>query len=143
LFEFSLILYTLTDWLNAKDKLWPKLLMGFYFAFWVFNICYSNFLLLNEYNLTIERVVLMGLSGYFMLMLFTHMDRRSPFRNPKFWIAAGIFVYFTCTIALYSTVKLLTDQDFEKYFTLLNSFINIFGNTLYTIGFLCIFQNRK
>jgi hypothetical protein len=146
LFEFILLTVLLIDWLKVLGRMQTLLLLGFFTAFWAYMMVHAGIMLLNADVLILERLILMILSGYFLLRFIGEMDSVSPFRSPRFWIATGILVYFTSTIIVYSLSKILTfdpDSALSKYFSYLSASLNLLGNSIYAIGFLCKLQNRR
>lgn len=138
--EFILISLVLTSWLKEFSIKIPSLIViGCFIIVWSFNATINGLGVLSQYVITAERLGLMILSGYFLIQLMRHFDVY-PFHNRRFWIASGIFIYFTTTILTYSMLQLLSNGSYlilTKYFNYFNTTINIFGNILYSIGFLC------
>jgi hypothetical protein len=148
LVEFCFLFSILLKWnsgFSIKGKTTALLLLPF-IGFWFYNLYSEGIYKHNEINMITVRIILMLSSGYYLLKFVLHSEEDSPFVEAKFWIASGIFIYFTSTIVIYSMSRILLfgeSRQLAMYYSYFNSTINLIGNLIYFIGFLCRLQRKK
>jgi hypothetical protein len=140
LVEFAFLAFILRYWLGEKmrSSTYVFIILGLVLL-GIYSLVQYEFQYLNKYNLTMERIILLLLSGYFLIHLAITTEV-TPLRNPRFWAASGIFIYFTSTIVIFSMAEFFYhEQKIEStdFFYAFHSIINIFGNIIYAIALLC------
>ena len=146
LFECVILIIILSYWIYDRVAHWIKLLIALYAVFWIGSMLVLKSTLLNDYSFTLERFILMCLSGYFLLKFMVRTEGQNPFNSAQFWMASGIFIYFTSTIVIFSMAGIyMTGKSARvtNYFSIFNSIINIFSYSIYSIGFLNMLPRRK
>lgn len=146
LFECLILISVLSYWIYTRLKLQIRLMMFFYAVIWLSSMLILKSTMINNYSITLERFILMCLSGYFLLKFMAQSEDQNPFRSPQFWMASGVFIYFTSTIIIYSMASIFMTGKMKlitNYCSIFNSIMNIVGYILYSIGFLTLLPKRK
>ena len=144
LVEFVFLSLILIKWIFPSITPWKLIIISLViFAWWSWNIITFGLRTMSGYILISENIMLFLLSSIFLISMIKNGDVYA-LNNSKLWIAAGIFIYFTSTIIMYTYTKYIfteAQNQIGKYYIYFHSFINIFCNIIYAIGFLC--QKRK
>jgi len=141
--EFSILVYIFYLWL--KDLTWSRFILFLIPAYVVFSIL--NTLFLTE----IDKINYMPISlSYFIytaassLLLYryrtSNKDLRHMLRDSYFWIYSAILVFSSGSLCYFAFYELVSKHILYLvwYFHII---MNISGNVLFTIGFLC--QGRQ
>ena len=94
-------------------------------------------------SVTLESIVLVMVSGIALFYIGSETEILL-FKNPKFWFATAIFIYFSVSIVIFCTANFLIDDKthVRKYTWIINSLLTILTNIFYVTGLLCLQKKR-
>ena len=116
-----------------------------YAAFWAVMIFrLGNIFEVNDEAFTAAALLNVAFAG---LALYELSGRPGPslLRNPRFWMAAGILIFYSVDVTIFSIFDLVTRRGGTtlRSMYVIHSVLNIFANTIYAVGFLCNLQQLK
>lgn len=95
----------------------------------------------NQLNGTLSNIILMLISAYYLIELVTMYDlEESIFTVPQFWIASALLIFFGSSTFILSFLQIFAtsgNAESGRYFSYLNSYVNLLCNIMYSIAFLC------
>jgi len=103
---------------------------------WTYLTYINGIIQFNDKATLYESLIILSLSGYFLISYVSKAEH-APFRDSKFWISSGIFIYFATTMILFSSLLFIKNPIIGKYFGFIHVIINFFINLIFFIGFLC------
>lgn len=136
----ELSFFGLFFWFLFQNPLVRKIIAAcivLFLLYWVISTWTYGFFFLNKFNFIFERIILIVLSGFYLIEVIKKTEQ-SPLRFASFNISAGAFIYFTSTIILFSFAQILQNEQLrntQKYMSQYHAMINIFTNLIYSASF--------
>jgi VanZ family protein len=93
----------------------------------------------DDVSIALDNILLVSASGIALFYIASETETLL-FKNPKFWFAAAVFIYFSVSIVIFCTGNFLIDDKIHvrKYTWIINSLLTILTNIFYVIGLLCL-----
>jgi hypothetical protein len=127
-------------WLkNRGIKAFILISMGVFVLLWGYITYKQGIMPLNTTNHIIESLLLSAVAAVYLIQLMKNITYR-PFALGSFWIAVGVFMYFTSTTffwGMFNYWAYSANQNIINYLALIYSIINIICNLLYAKGLWC------
>lgn len=143
IFEFGFLIYIFSIW---QRNLFLKKILKFSIPLFavmgiIVTLVLENIQQFNSFSQPVASLALVGVAAYTLFEL-NKESFNSVFRQPRFWIGAGVMLYFSGTLVLFSLGNVLLDASAQwaKTIFILSVIMNIVANLLYTGGFLCQVQ---
>src|SRR5205085_12303924 len=113
--------------------------------FWLsttFNI--NSLLVFNDYEKVLKGLILI-VSACYVLINYGLNKTSEIFSEYKFWMLSGILFYFTLTLVVFGTSKIILDDSREvlRLTWPIHSAVNLIANIIFSIGYICFLQKRK
>jgi hypothetical protein len=142
LVEFTFLSYFF--YLVIQQRLVRSLIILTYLVFFVIYAFYVNndkgkF---NSFLSAIESVILLIYTLSYFMMIMRPTEVPVKIFNPTLLIVFSILVYLSSTTFLYVIVNNLTEQQFQKYWSI-NDLANIVCNLTYSFAFILYGYQRK
>ena len=136
-FEYGFVTFILSKWLskNLKKPLVSSILI-FYLSYILLISQGLDIRELYFFYSTLEHFLLLTISAYTLYYLTDGKDNFSFYNDSRFWISAGVLIYFSGNLLLYEIGYFKPVNDIW----LIHAGLNIIANIFYTGGFLS--QNR-
>jgi len=139
--EFGLLMYVLARWQRQPViRSLELLLIPIYLSFWLVSIfTYEKLTSPAEYTHTLSSTILIAASIATLFGLMKGEDR-ILYADHKFWVCAGVLVYFTSNIMLFLFINRITGLSVTEAISVwsIHWVLDIISNVLYTVGFLCL-----
>jgi hypothetical protein len=144
--EYTLLIIVFSCW--QKNQMFRKILQWSIPVFAIMGI--TNMIRLqdlhhvNSYGLTVEGMILVGVSAYTLFEL-NREGAGSLLREPRFLIGTGVLLYFTSTVIFFalSNVLLSFPRQTALLVWSLHNMVNILANFVYAGGILCQYPAQK
>jgi hypothetical protein len=141
LFEFLIVSLLVLQWIPYP--VFKKIMLIVVSS--IFIICsvrlffFNLFSELDNLSSALENITLIIISGCLLYSVSADTSIQLT-QNPKFWIGAGVFVFFTVNIVVFCTDNLLTNSSTTIRVAVwsINSILTIISNVFYSIGILCL-----
>jgi hypothetical protein len=131
-----------TPWIKRGIALFSMLfpLAWFYTTFYVFGFTHWN-----SYGLIMETCFVVAMCITYLYEIFTAEDMISLHNSPEFWIAAGLLIFFACTLPFCGMLNFLDIHEFTLALKFLEEFqiLNILLYTIFIYAFLCRIITRN
>ena len=89
-----------------------------------------------------EAILLIILSLYILFKIFWERQVKVYYKNEYFWVALGIFTYFTGTIILYPSIRIIQFYpQMENFIWICHSAFNILGYLFIARAYFCTNKN--
>ena len=114
-------------------------------SFWAVSIFYfGSLFVVNNAAFTAAALLNVAFSGLALYRL-SGVPGPSLLRNYRFWFAAGILIFYSVDVTLFSIFDLITRSGGATLRAMyaIHSVLNIFANTIYAVGFLCTLHPLK
>lgn len=111
--------------------------------FWFSN--YGSMNLASAPFIIVSSIILIAFSAFYLIQLFNQEDE-NLFRLHEFWISVGIMVFSTGSLMYWSFFPIFMnshDNSFILNIYIVFTVINIIGNLLYSIAFICRIRTYK
>lgn len=127
--------------INEKEFYFPAIFLSF--SYMIYGM-YTTFIdpgpaSYNSNFRTGESLILQAISAYSLIKISKKEDIQLT-KDSTFWIASGIFIYFSVNLVIFFTATFLFE---DKIYTMsktwiIHSIINIIANIIFTFGLLCL-----
>ncbi len=143
--EGSLLIYTIATWIkvNNHSNMLRAYAVTAFVVIWIASTAISNGLFnYNRPAPIAEGFILIFLSGWFLYSL-SNTTRHNILVHPKFYMAAGILIYFTGNTMYFGLLDYLNTIGYNpgKTVYLIHPALSIVCNILYFAGY--IFKTRR
>jgi hypothetical protein len=140
LIEFLLIMLVFYHWLNPQ-KLKTLILASIivYVIVWVYFTYKQGIRPFNMIGSAVECLLLSAVAAIYLTQLMKDISQ-SPFKIGGFWIAAGVFMYFTSStfiLGMFNYWVYSLNKHLVISYMIAHTAINITGNLLYAKGLWC------
>ena len=150
---FSLVEFCLFTWLfhnwglfSHRKSTFLSVLGAFFIAWLVINISINHFIRGGFYFFILYSFALI----FFSVTTFNKLivnERKSIFRNPKFWICLGIVIFYSffsvrATTRVSFVVGGLSETFWKKWYEI-NVYSNLLVNLLYAVAVIWIPRKKK
>jgi hypothetical protein len=138
LVEYLCLALILLKWIYPCFRpLYSLLVATAIISFWTGNALIFGKDVISEYVLITKHALLLVLASAFLIH-FLRTSAPAGLKDGCFWIALGVFIYFTSTIVLCVYPQyVFTHSSIGKYYIYFHSAVNIFCNIIYAKGLLC------
>lgn len=140
--EFIFLSYIIRQWIQQKKvKLLITLVIVLFTVLSISSIVFYGFHIYNQLNGALSNILLMLISAYYLIELVTMFElEESIFTIPQFWISSALLIFFGSSTFILSFLQIFAQSgntESGRYFSYLNSYINLLCNIMYSIAFLC------
>lgn len=126
---------------NERDFFYPSIILAIaYLGYGLFTtIIDPGPMAYNSNFRTGESLIVQAMSAY-ALIRYSKMENLNLVKDTGFWIAAGLFIYFSVNVAIFFTATFLIDEStyVMRKTWIIHSVVNTLVNLIFTFGLTCI-----
>lgn len=141
LFEYSFLVFMFSFWpQNNEYRKNLRLSILLFTTIWITaKLFVEDLSQFDNYTTSLESVLILIFSGH-LLYALQKENIQYLFREPRFWISCGIFIYFSGNLLMFSLFNIMGAAslgDLIFYWPIIHSSMNIVENLCFTGAFLC------
>jgi hypothetical protein len=138
LIEFVVFAVVFALWCkNAKLQRAMRLSILVFLGVWIIaKLSFERLTLYNTFTAPLEELLLAAMAMYTLITLLGE-ERKSPYREARFWVSIAVIIYCIGTLPLFALANILLTRPLEEFTKMwsINWGLTIVANILYAIAF--------
>lgn len=140
--EFAFLLLVLRQHIHEKfsTKIAGFVILNFSVLAIVNVLFFENLFRFNANMLTLESLLMIIAALFYFYQVLQSLKEENLLQSPMFWISAGILIYFSINLFIYTLGSYLIPKNFDWTWVIIHNMNYIARNVLFSIG---IWNSRK